>query len=286
MRSRGLRRLGATVVGACAVAGVVAAGGGSAVPPAELDLRGGGAWVASSAVGQLTLIDGGTAEVAARVAVAGPGSDLGSVQDGTVGYALDRALGVVRRVDPATFVAAPGVEVIEGARGELSAHPSGDVVYVVDHTRGRVGVADGQALSSLRGAVQSLAEPVASSVVDGDGRLWVLGRTSGDLTWFDGAERASRRAAVDDPATAELVVLDGAAAVVERAGRLVRSVDDSGGFRSEACLEIDPLDRSVRVGGSERARRLYVVSGDDGALRVSDLGSGACGDVVIEVAEP
>jgi hypothetical protein len=258
MRSRGLRRLGATVAGACAVAGVVAAGGGSAVPPAELDLRGGGAWVASSAVGQLTLIDGGTAEVAARVAVAEPGSDLGSVQDGTVGYALDRALGVVRRVDPATFVAAPGVEVIEGARGELSAHPSGDVVYVVDHTRGRVGVADGHALSSLRGAVQSLAEPVASSVVDGDGRLWVLGRTSGDLTWFDGAERASRRAAVDD----------------------------SGGFRSEACLEIDPLDRSVRVGGSERARRLYVVSGDDGALRVSDLGSGACGDVVIEVAEP
>jgi PKD repeat protein len=122
--------------------------------------------------------------------------------------------------------------------------------------------------------------------VDGDGRLWVLGRTSGDLTWFDGAERASRRAAVDDPATAELVVLDGAAAVVERAGRLVRSVDDSGGFRSEACLEIDPLDRSVRVGGSERARRLYVVSGDDGALRVSDLGSGTCGDVVIEVADP
>ena len=36
----------------CGVAGgMVVAGGGDAVPPAELDLRGGGAWVASSVVG-------------------------------------------------------------------------------------------------------------------------------------------------------------------------------------------------------------------------------------------
>ncbi|MGH3308683.1 MAG: hypothetical protein ACRDOX_13450, partial [Nocardioides sp.] len=31
---------------------------------------------------------------------------------------------------------------------------------------------------------------------------------------------------------------------------------------------------------------LYVVSGDDGVLRVSDLGSGDCGDVAVEVADP
>ena len=286
VRRLGARWPGAAAVALCAVTAVVAAGGEGVDPPATLDLRGGGAWVASSAVGQLTLIDGGTAEVAARVAVAEPGGDLGSVQDGIVGFALDRTVGVVRRVDPATFAAAPGVEVVEGARGDLSAHPSGDVMYVVDHTRGRVGVADGGALSSLRGEVQSLAEPVASSVVDADGRLWVLGETTGDLTWFDGPERSSRRAAVADPGTAELVVVDGDAAVVERAGRLVRSIDDGGGFRSEACLEIDPSDRSIRVGGSERAERLYVVSGDDGVLRVSELDSGDCGDVVVEVADP
>jgi PKD repeat protein len=234
----------------------------------------------------LTLIDGGTAEVAARVAVAEPGADLRSVQDGTVGYALDRALGIVRRVDPATFVAAPGVEVIEGARGELSAHPSGELMYVVDHTRGRVGVADGGALSSLRGEVQSLAEPVGSSVVDGGGRLWVLGGSTGDLTWFDGPERGGRPGAVDDPADAQLVVVDGTAAVVERGGRLVRSLAGDGRFDGRACLEIDPADASVRVGGSDRAPRLYVVSGDDGVLRVSDLGSGECGAVVVDVAAP
>ena len=242
--------------------------------------------MASSAVGQLTLIDGGTAEVAARVAVAEPGGDVASVQDGTVGFALDRTLGVVRRVDPATFVAAPGVEVIEGARGELSAHPSRELMYVVDHTRGRVGVADGRALSSLRGEVQSLAEPVGSSIVDDGGRLWVLGGSTGDLTWFDGTEREVRPGAVEDPGDAELVVVDGAAAVVERGGRVVRSLGGDGGFHGEACLEIDPADPSVRVGGSDRAPRLYVVSGDDGVLRVSDLGSGGCGEVVIDVAAP
>ena len=121
----------------------VAVAQGQADPPAELDLRGGGAWVASSTVGQLTLIDGGTAEVAARVQVAETPADLGAVQAGMVGYALDRAQGTMRRVDPATFVAAAPVEVIEGARGDLSAHHSGDVVYVVDHARGRVAVLAG-----------------------------------------------------------------------------------------------------------------------------------------------
>ena len=60
-RTTGLK-LGAGLVG-CAMVGALVAQG-DAAPPAELDLRGGGAWVASSTVGQLTLIDGGTAEVA------------------------------------------------------------------------------------------------------------------------------------------------------------------------------------------------------------------------------
>ena len=44
----------------------VAVAQGSADPAAELDLHGGGARVASSTVGRLTLIDGGRDEVGAR----------------------------------------------------------------------------------------------------------------------------------------------------------------------------------------------------------------------------
>ena len=282
-RTTGLK-LGAGLVG-CAMVGALVAQG-DAAPPAELDLRGGGAWVASSTVGQLTLIDGGTAEVAARVQVAEGSTDLGAVQSGTVGYALDLDQGTVRRVDPATFVAAPPVEIIEGARRELTLHPSGDVMYVVDHERGKVAVTDGRSLSGLQGEVQSLAEPVSSSVVDEAGRLWTLGEGTGDLVWFDGTERHARRAVADDPRDTELVVIDGQPALVDRATRLVHSVGDDGGFRARSCLDIDPADRSVRVAGSDAARRLLVVSGDDGVLRVSDLGSGECGEVVVDVADP
>lgn len=55
------------------------------VPPRYVDLRPGGAWVASSPVGLMTLIDGATAEVAARVDVGRPSSSLVATQEGPVG---------------------------------------------------------------------------------------------------------------------------------------------------------------------------------------------------------
>ncbi len=111
-------------------------------------------------------------------------------------------------------------------------------------------------------------------------------RRSGDLTWFDGTDRDVRRSAVERPSDAELVVVDGAPAVVERGQRRVRAVAHGGGFGAESCLEIDPADRSVRVGGSGASDRLYVVSGDQGTLRVSDLRTGECAEVVVGLTEP
>ena len=279
---RWVRAGGVLVV--CALAGAVVARA-DAEPPAVLDMEGGGAWVASSTVGQMTLIDGGSAEVVASVAVGEPDVDLTAVQDGMVGYGIDRDLGTVTRVDPATFTTSPPVAVIDDTEGQVSAHPAGDVVYVVDEGRGRVGVADATAVASLKGDVVSLAEPVGSAVVDDTGRLWTLGAGTGDLTWFDRTDRTSRRGAVEDPEGAELVVIDGHAALVERAGRTVRALDSDGGDAGDACIDIDPADTSVVVGGSPASDRLYVVSGEDGILRVSDLGDGECGQVAIEIAD-
>jgi PKD repeat protein len=284
VRGGALLRTGAALT-TCAVLGAVVVQARTD-SPARFDLQGGGAWVASTTVGQMTLIDGGSAEVVARVAVGSPGADLRSAQYGMVGYGVDRDRGTVARIDPASFVAAPPVAVIEGAQGEVAVHPTRDLVYVVDHQRGRVGATDETAVASLRGEIQSLAEPVGSSVVDGGGRLWTLGRATGDLTWFDGTERHSRPAVAADPATAELVTIDGEPAIVERGERTVRTIEDDGGTSGETCLEIDPADASIAVGGSARAARLYVASGDDGLLRVSDVGARRCGDVVVEVAPP
>jgi hypothetical protein len=47
---------------------------------------------------------------------------------------------------------------------------------------------------------------------------------------------------------------------------------------------MDARDATVRFGGAERDPRIYVVSGAQGALRVSDLDSGGCAAVTLPVA--
>jgi streptogramin lyase len=209
----------------------------------------------------MTLIDGETAEVAARVDVGEAAPGLVAAQAGPVGYAVDGARGTVARVDPRTFVAGPMVAVIEDASGNVAAHATDDAVYVLDEDRGRVAVVDADDLQAKGGVGDSMAEKVGSSVVDGEGRLWLLGASSGDLVWFDGPERRDRPTVVDDPGSAELVVVHGAPAVVDRAARRVNRVGGSGGFTREACVEMDPADDSLRFGGSFGDDRVYVVSG-------------------------
>src|SRR5262245_30311179 len=101
------RRLLRSVVSGVAVlatAGAIgffgARGGYSATHPR---LTAGSAWLASSRVGQLTLLDGSSAEVAAQVQVASGGDGLDAVQHGSTAYAVNRSAGTLRRVDGATF---------------------------------------------------------------------------------------------------------------------------------------------------------------------------------------
>src|SRR5262245_62317390 len=145
----------------------------------------------------------------ARVKVGPPADGLVATQAGPVGYALDTGAGTLVRVDPGTFVADAPVRVIEGATDTLSAHATGDAVYVIDQARGRVAVTDPDDVATRLGADQSAAGAIGSSLVDRDGRLWLLAANSGDLVWFDGHARHSRRAAVTSPRSAELVLAAG-----------------------------------------------------------------------------
>jgi hypothetical protein len=73
--------------------------------------------------------------------------------------------------------------------------------------------------------------------------------------------------------------------VIDRAAHRARALDAAGSFGREACIEMDADDDTVRFGGSVATNRVYVASGRQGVLRVSDLDSGACADVVIPVAD-
>jgi hypothetical protein len=66
---------------------------------------------------------------------------------------------------------------------------------MLDPQRGRVAVADPDSLA-VRHGDESVAEQVSSSVIDGEGRLWLVGAGSSDLVWFDGPARHRRPGAV------------------------------------------------------------------------------------------
>src|SRR5205823_2204042 len=92
---------GTTVLVALGAVGVAGARGG--YPTDRPHLLSGSAWLASSQVGQLTLLDGSSAEVAAQVPVAKPGDSIDAVQQGSTAYVVNRTAGSVRRVDGSTF---------------------------------------------------------------------------------------------------------------------------------------------------------------------------------------
>src|SRR5947209_11629274 len=123
-------------VAALALAGVVIAGARDGYPAQRPHQLSGAAWLASSQVGQLTLLDGTTADVAAQVRVARSGEILDVVQQGATGYAVNRSTGTVRRVDGATFDVGTAVTPVPAATGGLHAFAGPDAVYALDEQRG------------------------------------------------------------------------------------------------------------------------------------------------------
>jgi hypothetical protein len=79
--------------------------------------------------------------------------------------------------------------------------------------------------------------------------------------------------------------VDGAPVLVDRAGGAVHRIGGEGALGACACVDIDAGDATVRFGGSHDDL-VYAVSGGQGVLRVSDLGSGECSDVAIPLFDP
>src|SRR5215470_7770291 len=126
------RAVGATVAAVAAVAGLLIVGAGRGHPAQQVRLLSGAAWLASSSVGQVSLLDGSSAEVAAQVQVAPRGNDLQVVQQGATAYAIDRTAGTIRRVDGATFTLTQAESPIPDAGAGLTAFAGTDTVYALD----------------------------------------------------------------------------------------------------------------------------------------------------------
>src|SRR6266511_4416814 len=132
-------------VGVAVLAGALVVTAGMKGYPADRPrLLSGAAWLASSQVGQVTLLDGSSAEVAAQVSVAAKGERLDVVQQGSTAYVVNRSAGSLRRVDGATFEVSAPVTPVDDARGGLVAFAgpqwvldtaTGDLIWLDRGTR-------------------------------------------------------------------------------------------------------------------------------------------------------
>jgi outer membrane protein assembly factor BamB len=254
---------------AAVAGGLVVLGARGGYPAEHPRLLSGAAWLASSRVGQLSLLDGSSAEVSAQVQVATPGDRIAAVQQSSTAYAVDETGATVRRVDGADFQPSPAVTPVPGAAGGLQVFAGAGALYALDTRRGILATADPETLQ-IRGGAVPLAVQADSTdaVLDDAGRLWVLDAGTGDLVWVDHGARHSSRA-LAHPGS-QLVLVDGVPVVVDLATRRAMTIDPGSGTPGDSIgLDVRPGD-TVAVGGSTNGHRLYLAA-SRGVLEICDL---------------
>lgn len=265
-------RVGAGAAAAVVVAGMVVLGTGH--PSQGIRLTSGAAWLASAKVGQVTLLDGSTVEVAGQVPVAAVGNVIDVVQQGTSAYVVDKTANTIRRVDGATFTPTPPATPIPQVTGGLVAFAGANSLYAMDTQHGIVTEADPRTGAPIGEPHPMSAQLSANTaVVDDANRLWIIDTATGDLTRIAGDRRTKQ--AVTSAGKAVMTLVDGSPVVVSTAQRKAVVVSpDTGIARSTIDLDLRP-DDAVEVGGSPHGSRLYVVA-SRGVVNVCDLRASNC----------
>jgi hypothetical protein len=272
-----VRATACVVAAASVVGGLLAAGGGYSA--ARTQLLSGAAWLVSSQVGQLTLLDGSSAEVAGQVQVAKPGAGLDVVQQGSNAYVVDRSAGSIRRIDGGTFAVSPPAVPIPEAGENLRAFASSTAVYALDTGRGVMTMTDPNTLANRSAPVPLAVRPSPqATALDADGRLWLLDSTTGDLVWMFRGQRHVRNGAAT-PGAGLLALAAGSPVVVDIQRKTADLLDrTTGATRHTTQLDLRPED-NVAVTGSARSLRIYVVA-SRGELSICSLTAANCGVAV------
>ncbi|SDY98757.1 PKD repeat-containing protein [Amycolatopsis xylanica] len=273
---RGLRTAAGIMGAVTLVAGLVAGADTRDVAP-QVRLHSGAAWVASGSVGQLTLLDGTSAEVAAQVQVDQPGSVLTAVQDGLTGYVLNRTRDSLVRVDGATRERTQPAPVTAGAGASLSVFPTADAVYTLDTQSGMFTKSDAKTLQPLGGVPLNVRAVPDEPVMDADNRLWVLDEQTGDLVWHYGGNRHSR-AQAHTPGSAHLTLTGGHPAIVDTARRTAELLDTDGKVTKSLPVDLAPGE-TVAVSGSSGEARLLISDSARGQLLVCGFDAGSCAPI-------
>ncbi|WP_028048492.1 YncE family protein [Cellulomonas sp. URHD0024] len=271
---------GAVVAAAVLVPMTVAALDGRGNALERFVQSGGGAWVTSPSQGLVSLIDGPSEQVVAGIRLHAQDHELDVVQSGSSAYLADTTDGTVARIDGATDEVTDPIR-FTPAGGGLTVLRNADVVYVLDPARRTASSVDPRSLR-VRRALSLAAQPgPGQAVVDDSGRLWVIDRTSGALTWFDPDKHVDAGA---HAAASRLVLVEGRPVLVDTTTGSVRTLGDAGVARNASCLDVRSSD-DVHLLGSRTRAEVFAAVPATGTVVVASVDHDDCSRF-IQVADP
>ncbi|MGC9538341.1 hypothetical protein [Streptomyces sp. UG1] len=232
-----------------------------------------GAWLASSAKGEVVHAHGLTGEVEGRAVLpAGmAGHPVSVAQDGDTTLVLDERTGRVVRIDAAQLTAAQSADY--GAAG-LQLVSGGAYAYVVDPAKGTVQRID-PAMTTAKGASVELGGKPGAAVVDGDGTLWVPLPDKGTVVPFVEGRKGTAVKVAEAGHELALTLADGRPVVTDgtTAAMTVLSVRGvQGSFElGGAFAGADPAD--VLVPTDTDGSAVPVLAANSGELVVVDVRS-------------
>jgi PKD repeat protein len=240
-------------------------------------MRSGTLWLTSAATGEATLLDGATAEVAARVAIGEPSPALHVTQHDGAALVHNRETGALSRVDTATLqvTAANGVLLTDSA---LVAGSAPGVIFGVGVHSGTVTAVDPGTLTAT-GRPARLAGSLRPDnvVVDGRGRLWTIDDSTGDLVWLAGEERRTRPAAGK---TGRLAITADQPALVDPERGTAELISPETGAASRSLRTGLQAGDAIAVSGSAHRSRVLITTPTRGELIVCTFDTGSCADPV------
>jgi hypothetical protein len=268
-------------MGLALAAALIVVGLGHGYSATHSQMGTGSIWLPSDATGELTLFDSSTLKPAAQVPVARPGTLLQSAETGSTGYAVDEALGTIRRVDGTTLTASPPAELVKpvgtSAGRDLDIFAAPAALYEVDEHRGLLAAADPSSLA-VTGTLQSLAANTtpADTVIDQDGRLWVLNQHSGDLAWFTGSSRYVRTRVVPPGTTAVLTTSDDHPVIVAPSQQTAELLaPGTGAVEQTIPVDLRPSDTVNAVGTADTPQVILAI-GSRGLVLVCSFSTAQC----------
>lgn len=274
-RNRVLSALAAVAVLAAAVLVV-----GPGYEAAQVHMRTGTVWLASSQTGEATLVDGASAEVKAHAQVAEAGTALAVAQHGNAAVVLNRKTGQLSKVDGATENVSPPMDVLPASDGLVTVSGP-DVLYVADVHSGQVTSVDPAGLTTRR-KPERLADGIKPDnvVVDDRGTLWAIDDTTGDLVWLKDGERRTRATATKNVG---LTVTNGKPALVDTENDTAELLNPETGDVARS-VRLDLPGDAVALGGSADRARVLIATGR-GELSWCAFGSGCATPVQVGSAD-